>query len=212
MKNVYFLNGNFYLINERGEAVRINMPMGGGGGRGKMGPAGPAGPAGGNQTLAQTLTLGRNADLVGTINDNAGNVAIDLNMKQLYSTSGIVTIDYDTTLLRDISGVDAVIWGSRQLLGAWVVNGFDIFRGINLSAILDFPNTLPQGFSDLIVPGFGVSDGDIVVVAPPSALNVGNTYFQGIATAGNVTVRFNNNSALAVDPPSATFKIKVFKQ
>lgn len=42
MKNVFFQNSSFYTTNERGELVRINMPMFGGGGSRKSGGSTPA--------------------------------------------------------------------------------------------------------------------------------------------------------------------------
>lgn len=82
------------------------------------------------------------------------------------------------------------------------------------SAVLDFPNTLAQNSSELTIAVAGATPGDVVSLGIPSAATArpANTCYTAYVSAGNtVTVRFNNYSAVAVNPTAGTFAVTVFK-
>jgi hypothetical protein len=75
---------------------------------------------------------------------------------------------------------------------------------------LNFPNTAAQTASNLTVPVTGAVDGDVVSLGVPNACVLANSCYTGwVSAVGIVTVRFNNYSAAAQDPPSGTFRVVV---
>lgn len=103
------------------------------------------------------------------------------------------------------------------------VNGSAVFSGNiasnnvvtlpTFSTTLDFPSTPAGATSVLTVNITGVSAGDIVLLGLPSGLSDGGFYTYKAWASGTDTVKvqFINLSTSAIDPGSATFKIKVFK-
>ena len=85
--------------------------------------------------------------------------------------------------------------------------------GLSVSAALDFPSTAAGAVSDLNISVPTAVDGDCVALGVPSAALTGLTGdFTAWASNAFVYVRFQNNGLVsAQDPPSATFKVKVFK-
>lgn len=80
------------------------------------------------------------------------------------------------------------------------------------SATLDFPSTAGQTSSQLTIIVTGAADGDCVSLGVGNSAAVTNgAYSARVSAANTVTVKFNNYSLFAIDPPSGTFKIKVFK-
>ena len=78
----------------------------------------------------------------------------------------------------------------------------------SIPVTLNFPNTAAQTGSDLTVTVPGAADGDEVSVCVPNACVLPNSCYTGWVSAPNVvTVRFNNYSAGAQNPPSGTFRI-----
>lgn len=92
----------------------------------------------------------------------------------------------------------------------------EILNSISLltnTAILDFGNTLAQQSSDLTITVTGAALNDYVIVAPAFGSVVSNSSYSAFVSATNtVTVRFNNYSSGAQDPPSGSFKVLVFHQ
>jgi hypothetical protein len=79
-------------------------------------------------------------------------------------------------------------------------------------ANLNFGNTLAQTSTDLTVNVPGAVVGDGVLVGIPVAVQIANSDFTYFVSAANtVTIRFNNYSAAAIDPPAADFKVAVFR-
>jgi hypothetical protein len=79
-----------------------------------------------------------------------------------------------------------------------------------VSIALNFPNTLAQTSSDLTVAVIGAKLGDAVALGVPNAaVNANSSYSAWVSAADQVTVRFNNYSAAAIDPANATFKVGV---
>jgi len=89
---------------------------------------------------------------------------------------------------------------------------YQIARVLTGSASLNFPNTLAQTSSDLTITVTGAADGDSVSLGVPNAaVNANSCYTAWVSAANTVTVRFNNYSALAINPASGTFRATVIK-
>ena len=82
-----------------------------------------------------------------------------------------------------------------------------------VSAVLDFPNTNPQLSSDLTVAVPGARDNDSVLLGIPIGAVLPDSCYTAFVSANNVvTIRFNNYSAGAQNPPAAqTFKVGVVR-
>lgn len=77
---------------------------------------------------------------------------------------------------------------------------------------LNFGNTTAQSSNDLTVTVTGVTSGDAVVLGIPNAsTNANSTYTAWVSSADTVTVRFNNYSAVAINPGNGTFRVSVLK-
>lgn len=77
----------------------------------------------------------------------------------------------------------------------------------NILATLNFGVTAAQTGSDLTITVPGAADGDAVTVCVPNACVLPNSCYTGWVSAPNVvTVRFNNYSAGAQNPPSGSFR------
>lgn len=77
-------------------------------------------------------------------------------------------------------------------------------------ATLDFPNTLAQLSSDLTITVPGVVDGDVVALGIPNACVLPDSCYTGwVSAPSTVTVRFNNYSVGAQNPPSGDFRAVV---
>jgi hypothetical protein len=93
-----------------------------------------------------------------------------------------------------------------------------VFGGHSLSGILtavatlDFPNTAAQQSADLTITVPGAAVGDVVALGTPNgSVSVDSAFFAWVSAANQVTVRFVNFSAGAIDPASGSFRVIVFK-
>jgi hypothetical protein len=83
---------------------------------------------------------------------------------------------------------------------------------LSATANLDFPNTLPFTSSDLTIALAGAAVGDMAVVGfDPAALDADSCYTAFVDAPGSVTVRFNNYSAVAIDPAARDFTVSILK-
>lgn len=88
----------------------------------------------------------------------------------------------------------------------------NISISLDVSATLDFPTTPGQTSSELTITVTGAADGDPVSLGVGNSAAVANgAYSCRVSAVNTVTVKFNNYGLLAIDPPSGTFKVKVFK-
>lgn len=88
-----------------------------------------------------------------------------------------------------------------------------VMKSLVGSAALDFGNTAAQNSADLTITVTGAADGEEVILGVPNAaVNANSNYTAWVSAANTVTVRFNNYSAIAIDPASATFKVSVIKR
>lgn len=93
-----------------------------------------------------------------------------------------------------------------------VGGGAAVTKILSATATLDFPNTAAQSSSDLTIAVTGAALGDVVLLGVPnSAVNANTCYTAWVSAAGQVSVRFNNYSAGAVDPASAAFRVAVIQ-
>lgn len=78
---------------------------------------------------------------------------------------------------------------------------------------LDFPNTPAQTSSDISTAlAIGSLPGDVVMLGvDPGSVMPNSSFTAWISAADTVTVRFNNYSAAAQDPPAGNFKVSVIK-
>jgi hypothetical protein len=85
-------------------------------------------------------------------------------------------------------------------------------KTLTSSISLDFGSTANASASDVIIAFTGAVDGDIVNVGPlNAAVYAGSLYTAWVSSAGNITVRFFNNSGGLVDPPARNFRISILK-
>lgn len=89
--------------------------------------------------------------------------------------------------------------------------GTQILAVISATATLDFPNTLAQTSSDLTITVAGAAVGDAVFLGTPATPDANSCFTGWVSAADQVTIRFSNYSAIAIDPASATYRAVVFK-
>ena len=81
------------------------------------------------------------------------------------------------------------------------------------SASLNFPSTPAHSGSDLTIAVSGAANGDEVIHSVPAGAVLPNSCYSAFVASDNtVTVRFNNYSNSAQDPPSGTFRISIIKR
>ena len=83
-------------------------------------------------------------------------------------------------------------------------------KTIKATATLDFPSTLMFTNSDLTITATGAAVGDVAMVSPGTT-DANSSYSAWVSATNTVTVRFNNYSAGAINPASATFNVIVIK-
>jgi hypothetical protein len=82
--------------------------------------------------------------------------------------------------------------------------------GLDSNATLNFPNTAAATSSDLTIAVRGAKLGDYVEVAPPLASILANSFYWAfVSNVDEVTVRFCNFSAGAINPASGIFAVRV---
>jgi len=104
------------------------------------------------------------------------------------------------------------ITGQKTFSGGIVIGsgGTAITKVLSATAVLDFPNTLTLTSSDLAIALTGAVLGDTVLLGVPNgSVNANSAFTAWVDSAGSVTVRFNNYSALAINPASGTFRVAV---
>lgn len=163
--------------------------------------------------IAYQNTTGNNL-----LNSTSGNTLIGTTSDSTFKlhVNGRVRISDTLTLSTspistDTSANDILIINSTN--GRVSRYGGDWFKvPLEASATLDFPSTNNGNESDLTVTVTGASDGDVVAIGVPNSVNLNHSCFTAWVSASNtVTIRFNNYGTGALNPVSATFKVKVFK-
>jgi hypothetical protein len=88
-----------------------------------------------------------------------------------------------------------------------------LVAAISNSASIDFPPvTIGSADSPTPISVPGAVDGDTISLGVPNSVMLnGAAYVAWVSSPGNVTVRFINYKGTLLDPPIATFNVKVFK-
>lgn len=86
----------------------------------------------------------------------------------------------------------------------------DLPQVISATIVVDFPSTPANTETNVSFTVTGAAVGDVIAFGAP-ALATFTSYFVFISAANTVTFRFRNSTIATIDPPSATFKIKIFK-
>jgi len=85
-------------------------------------------------------------------------------------------------------------------------------RWIKQSLRLEFGKTLAQSSNDQTIRVPGAALGDMIILGVPNISVLPNSNFTAwVSTTDVVTIRFNNYSTDAQDPPAGTFSFVVFK-
>lgn len=98
---------------------------------------------------------------------------------------------------------------SERNTRAMTANG--LIRGVMAAtATLDFGSIAANLAADLTVTVNGARANDLCMVAPPAAPDAEISFTAFVSANDTVTVRAANNSAGAVNPASATYRVVVF--
>jgi hypothetical protein len=120
----------------------------------------------------------------------------------IYSPSG----GFNVFLNAIGSDVLAIGTDGKTMIGA---GSTPLKKLLSVTATLDFGSTAAQTSTDLTVSVTGAAVGDSVSLGLPAAPPA-NTCFTGWVSAANtVTVRLDNFSAGAVDPPSGLYRVTI---
>ena len=96
--------------------------------------------------------------------------------------------------------------------GVVVGSGTLLKKVLSATAALDFASTNAQLSADLTMTVTGAAVGDVVLLGVPNGATLANCDFSAWVSATNtVTVRLNNYSSSAKDPPSGTFRATVLQ-
>lgn len=127
-------------------------------------------------------------------------------------TAGTAAILFDAGALLAAPPDGAVEFNGTNLFLTVSTVRYTVAKTLTATAALDFPNTLTLTSSDLTIALTGAASGDIVSLGvPAAAVNANSCYTAFVSAANVVTVRFNNYSALAIDPASGTFRVSITK-
>lgn len=99
-------------------------------------------------------------------------------------------------------------WNAKQTFsGGVVIGGTKIAKVLTATAALDFPAIASLSSADLAITVTGAAVNDGVILGLPAAPTAGVVYQAFVSAANTVTVRAANATALAIDPPSQTFRV-----
>ena len=173
-----------------------------------------------SSTLGVTglATLSGGATITGTTNINTTGSNLT-NIGRVVLVAGTATAN--TAPLKFTSGTNL----TTPEAGAVEWNGTNLFlttsggvrqtinQGLTATATLDFASTNNAAYIDLTVTVTGANLNDVVSLGIPNgSVPAANSNFTAWVSAANtVTVRFNNNSGVAQDPASGSFKVFVTK-
>lgn len=137
---------------------------------------------------------------------------------QIYAANGLgdahfaVRSDGNVGIGTDAPVATLDVHGSAQIgSNAFVTPVTGIY---NYSLSYNFPSTAAQSSTDVnvIMTGSDIVEGDAVIVRPMSATILPNScYTAWCSAAGVVTLRFNNYSSAAQDPPVGVFKFTLIQ-
>lgn len=79
------------------------------------------------------------------------------------------------------------------------------------SATLDFPSIAASSIETLTITVTGATVGDTVFIGAPSGIETGLIWSAFVSASDTVTLRLFNTTVGAIDPVSATWKVKVIQ-
>lgn len=128
---------------------------------------------------------------------NSSTGIVTLSVKNSGKGFTAITIPAVTTLATTVTALAATVAAHAALTKT-------------ANAVLDFPNTLAQTSSDLTIAVTGaLTTGAVALGVPNGSVNANSSFTAWVSSASIVTVRFNNYSALAINPASGTFHVTV---
>lgn len=83
--------------------------------------------------------------------------------------------------------------------------------GLVWVGVLDFPSVAAQASQSLTCAVQGAEVGDIVSLGLPAAPAAGLVFNAFVSAAGTITVRCTNVTIAAIDPASATYRVRAVK-
>ena len=113
-------------------------------------------------------------------------------------------------------GTNATFGGALTLtnnltIGSTTGNATAIVWSAGGSATLDFGSIAATASEDLTITVTGAAVNDTVEIGLPAAPAAGIAWNAFVSSANTVTVRAGNYTALPVDPASATYKVRLFR-
>jgi hypothetical protein len=119
-------------------------------------------------------------------------------------TSGVST--------QTVKEAGAVNYDGSNLTLSDATYAYTLSKTLTASATLDFASTAASTSTDLTITVTGAVLNDIVSFGVPNgSVNANSCYTAWVSATNTVTIRFNNYSALPIDPASGTFKVSVIK-
>jgi hypothetical protein len=156
-----------------------------------------------NNNVLNSQLLGFNS----TLNDSVKN-ALGLGFNVTPASNQIAFSDSFSTMKLNLNGATEgkVLTVNSSGLAYW---GNQILTD---TATLNFSSIGAHDFEDLTLTVTGAADGDVVSLGLPNSAVVTNaSYFAWVSATDTVTIRCFNINGGSIDPPSAVFKVKVFK-
>src|ERR1044072_854003 len=162
-----------------------------------------------NTSGAQVLT----AQLVGKLT-TATNGA-EVSQVALVGTNSSATttlMQFDGTALK-LNAYTGGVTGTPTT-ALYTTSSGDVIQGtiLNATSTLDFGSTATGTSTDLTITVTGAAVGDLVYLGVPNgSVPTAGSFMAWVSATNTVTVRFTNPNALAMDPSSGSFKVRVIK-
>ena len=161
-------------------------------------------------TGVNTFTGTTNINTTGSNLTNIGRVVLSAGT----ATANTAPLKFTSGTNLTTPEVGAVEWNGTNLF-LTTSGGVrqTINQGLTATSTLDFASTNNAAYTDLTVTVTGANLNDVVSLGIPNgSVPAANSNFTAWVSAANtVTVRFNNNSGVAQDPASGSFKVFVTK-
>jgi hypothetical protein len=147
------------------------------------------------------------------ITDAGRTVYTMLGRAKVFANTGtpeaVITAPAGSLYMNLNGGVGTTIYakGSGSGNTGWVGYG----GSIDASATLDFPSIAAGATAELTITATGATAGDVVQMGPPAGLEAGLIANARVSATNTVTIRLLNSTAGAIDPASATWKVRVAK-
>jgi hypothetical protein len=126
------------------------------------------------------------------------------------SGSATLTLADGSTLAT--SGAHAITLTSSGATNVTLPLSGTLVSAFSAAATLNFLSTAAGESRIILIVANGAEDGDAVSLGVPNDVATeGGVYSAWVSALNQVTVKFSNTTAAAIDPPSGTFKVKILK-